>query len=96
MATAKKYRQTQVMTASPMELVMMLYDECIRALDNAEKAFEIAEPDNIQEVNNNILHAQDIITELTVSLDMEKGGEIVKEEKVERRTTRRSGYEVLV
>lgn len=64
------------MTASPMELIMMLYDEAIKSLDKANKAFEITGPGHIQEVNNNVIHAQDIITELAVSLDMEKGGEI--------------------
>jgi len=76
MARTEDYRNTQVMTASPMELIIMLYDECIRALNKAEDAFEIEGPEYLQEVNNNLLHAQDIITELAVSLDMDKGGEI--------------------
>ena len=73
---AENYRNTQVMTADPMELVIMLYDECIRSLRAAERAFEMNEEDRFQEINNNLLHAQDIITELAVSLDMENGGEI--------------------
>lgn len=70
------YKQNVIMTASPMELIMMLYDEAIKSLDRAHKAFTITGPEYIQEVSNNLIHAQDVITELAVSLDMEKGGEI--------------------
>lgn len=76
MPAANKYLETQIMTASPMQLIIMLYDECIQSLEKAEKAFSLPEEDKIESINNNILHAEDIITELAVSLDMEKGGEI--------------------
>ncbi len=61
-----------------MELVLMLYDECILALDRAQEAFDIETPDKIEKINNNILRAQNIITELVVSLDMDKGGEVAE------------------
>ena len=76
MKTARKYQEINITTASPMELVVFLYDECIRTLEKAEQAFEIAEPNRIEAISNSLLHAQDIITELAVSLDMERGGEI--------------------
>jgi len=76
MTTARKYQELNITTASPMELVLMLYDECLRSLDKAEKAFEKEDPERIETISNNLLHAQDLITELAVSLDMEKGGEI--------------------
>jgi len=76
MPATENYRNTHIMTASPMELILMLYDEAIRSLGNAEEAFKVEGPDHLQEINNNILHAENIITELTVSLDMEQGGEI--------------------
>ena len=78
MPTPTQYQQTQVMTASPMELIIMMYDECITTLDRADKAFELEGGDRIQALNNTVLHAEDIIAELAVSLDMEKGGEIAK------------------
>jgi flagellar protein FliS len=78
MYNARKYQETQVMTASPMQLVLMMYDECLQTLERAENAFAIEGPERIQNINNLILHAEDIITELAVSLDMEKGGEIAK------------------
>ena len=76
MNTARKYRETNIKTASPMQLVLMLYDECLRALDRADKALDLTGPERIETVGNHLLHAQDIITELAVSLDMEQGGEI--------------------
>jgi flagellar secretion chaperone FliS len=74
--TAENYRNTHIMTASPMQLVLMLYDECIRALKAAEEAFAGSPPENVEIISRNLLQAQNVITELIVSLDMEKGGEI--------------------
>lgn len=76
--STRQYQQMHVSTASPMELVMMLYNEAIQALDMAEAAFEIKDPSRIEQIGNHLLHAQDVITELAVSLDMEKGGEIAQ------------------
>lgn len=76
MPATRQYQEVHVSTASPMELVMMLYDEAIRSLDKAEAAFEIRDPSRIELIGNHLLHAQDVITELAISLDMEKGGEI--------------------
>ena len=76
MKTVQHYQAVNVNTASPMELILMLYDECVKTLEKAEKSFAIEGPDRIEQINNNLLHAQDIITELAVSLDLEKGGEI--------------------
>ena len=78
MTTVRKYQELNITTASPMELILMLYDECLRSLDKAAKAFDQEGPERIETISNNLLHAQDIITELAVSLDMEKGGEIAQ------------------
>jgi flagellar protein FliS len=64
------YRETQIKTASKGKLIVMLYDGIIRNLDIAieaipEKQFEVA--------NRSILNAQDIISELIVSLNMDAG-----------------------
>jgi flagellar secretion chaperone FliS len=76
MNPVRAYRQADVRTASPMRLVIMLYEECLRTLERAEKAFDIEGPGHIEAINTHLLHAQDVITELAVSLDMEKGGPI--------------------
>ncbi len=69
------------MTASPLELILILYNECISSLQKAEDAFDrgdISDASRFQEISNNILHAEDIITELSISLNMEQGGEVAQ------------------
>lgn len=78
MAGLNQYQEMSVNTATPMELVIMVYDECIRSLDRAEAAFKIEGPERIEKIGNNLLHAKDAITELSVSLDREQGGEIAE------------------
>src|SRR5574344_1729095 len=75
------YREASVKTASQGKLVVMLYEEAVRQL---EKAIELIGPENkikpneIENFGNSIQKAEDIISELQISLDMEKGGEISK------------------
>jgi flagellar protein FliS len=78
MAELNQYQKTAVNTATAMELVLMVYDECIRSLDKAEEAFKLEGPERIEPIGNHLRHAQDAITELSVSLDMERGGEIAE------------------
>jgi flagellar secretion chaperone FliS len=59
-----------------MELIVMLYDEAIKSLSTALNSFDMEGPERIERINNNVILAQNIITELAVSLDMEKGGEV--------------------
>lgn len=76
MAELNPYKKTAVTTATGMELVLMIYDECIRALDQAVEAFKIEGPESIEQIGNHLLHAQETITELDLSLDFECGEEI--------------------
>ena len=69
------YKETSVRTASGGKIIVMLYDEAIKQLDTAISLLD-SETRELDRVNNSILKAQDIITELMVSLDFEKGGEI--------------------
>ena len=71
---AAAYKQTKVKTAGPGQLVVMLYDEAIRQLVSAAELLE-KKSKQLDKVNNAILKARDIVTELMVSLDMEKGGD---------------------
>jgi len=71
------YKETQIKTATQGKLILMLYDGAIRNLNNAlenmrqeHRAYDVT--------NNYLIKTQDIITELMVSLDFEKGGEIAK------------------
>ena len=71
------YRETNIKTASQGKLVLMLYDEAIKQMDIAIGALTKPSP-KLDHINNCIIKAQDIITELMVSLDFEKGGDIAK------------------
>jgi flagellar protein FliS len=62
----EKYRQQNVMVANPVELIIMLYDGCIKNMKLAKIA--IGE-ENLQDTNTYLIKAQDIITELIMSLD---------------------------
>ena len=74
---SQQYETQKVMLASPMELILMLYDGGLRYLSQALVAFNHA--DDIERMNGiheNLLRAQDFITELACSLDVERGGEL--------------------
>jgi flagellar protein FliS len=64
------YRQQSVLTATPGQLVVMLYDGCLRFLHQA--AFAMRE-DDIPTAGNRLARAEAIVEELLVTLDMEKG-----------------------
>jgi flagellar protein FliS len=77
------YRETKVKTAGQGQLIIMLYDEAVKSLDRGLELLglndgEKKNPGNIEKISRSILKTQDIITELTVSLDFEQGGEIAK------------------
>lgn len=73
----RAYRQTRVKTASQGQLIVMLYDEGLKQLKIAENEMISRQP-KLDLVHNAIVKAQDIITELMVSLDFEKGGDIAQ------------------
>lgn len=63
-----RYAADAIMSASPMRLLTMLYDRLLLDLDRAEKAHESRA---WAEASTNLLHAQDIVTELTSSLKVD-------------------------
>jgi flagellar biosynthetic protein FliS len=75
-ACLRAYRNNAVLTASPGQLVLMLYDGAIRSLDVAADAFARPEEDlrRIEAINNSLLKAQAILLELRGTLDLEAGG----------------------
>lgn len=64
--TLNTYQINAVMTANPQHLTLMLYDGAIKFCN---LALEGIEKKDIEKSNNNILKAQRIIEELTVTLD---------------------------
>ena len=69
----EQYKETQIATANQGKLIVMLYDGAIKFLNIA---IENMNPKTYDLVNANIIKAQDIITELLLSLNMRDGGEI--------------------
>jgi flagellar protein FliS len=75
------YRETGIKTASQGKLIVMLYDGAIKQLNSALRKIEEngkVKTADIEGFSKHIAKAQDIITELMLSLDMEKGGEVAK------------------
>ena len=72
----KSYRQIATQTAPPGQLVLMLYEGALRALERALPGFRSDDPAEANMViHNNLQRAQDIIRELNLSLNMEQGGD---------------------
>ena len=71
------YRVNAVGSASPENLVVMLYDGAIRFLGAAIRAFAHEDPlDFNLTIHTNITKTQAIIRELHHALDLDKGGEL--------------------
>ena len=69
------YLEKMITTANPAKLVQMLYEKAIEVLKESEK---LLEEKKFVEFSKKVTRAQDIITELNLSLNMEKGGTIAQ------------------
>ena len=72
---AKSYRATAIATATPGQLVLMLFDGALRSMAIAINAFE--DQDSVQRnevVHNKLTNAQEILLELRTSLDLKVPG----------------------
>ena len=67
------YRQQEAQTASPAQLVLMLYNGALAEVARANRGIE-ADPIDYEDVNDCLTRAQAIVTELEVTLDLERGG----------------------
>ncbi|MCC5815918.1 MAG: flagellar export chaperone FliS [Leptospira sp.] len=72
-ANQNAYKANEISTVSQTRLIVMLYEGAIRFLKIAS---ENMTPRKYDLVNNNIIKAQDIITELMISLNIEEGKEV--------------------
>jgi flagellar protein FliS len=70
---ATVYRQTEVQSRTPLELVVMMYDGALRFLTEARGAIERRD---VRARREPVSRALAIISELQSTLDMEKGREI--------------------
>jgi flagellar protein FliS len=76
------YRETRIKTASPGQLVVMLYDEAIKQSDTAIALLgpeSKPRPEDIERINVALGKTQDVITELMASLDFDAGGELARD-----------------
>jgi flagellar protein FliS len=67
-AMRARYLADSVATASPAKLLMMLFDRLLLDLTRGEQALL---DDNRPEANTQLKHAQDIVSELHMSLDLD-------------------------
>lgn len=67
------YMKTQIETATPLQLVVMLYDG---AIDHARKAREAIVSGDVEAKTRSVDKLLAILGELQSTLDMERGGEI--------------------
>jgi flagellar protein FliS len=72
----REYQANSVGTADQKQLIVMLYEGVLRFLAAAEA--NMASFRTYDKANYNILRAQDILTELMVSLNFEQGGKIAQ------------------
>ncbi|WP_223642414.1 flagellar export chaperone FliS [Planococcus sp. 4-30] len=61
------YQQNSVMTASPQELTLMLYNGSLKFIKMAKRAMA---DKHFEEKNTNIIKAQNIVQELRITLDL--------------------------
>src|SRR5262245_47469769 len=65
-----QYQRTQAETASPGELVVMLYKGAIKFLGSARQNLDVGD---LEATNRQLLRAQEIILELMISVDVGVG-----------------------
>jgi flagellar protein FliS len=74
-AAYQTYRQTQAQTATPGELIVMLYRGAVRFVVSGIEGIEAR---NVEASHNNLVRAQAVINELLESIDVERGGEVAR------------------
>jgi flagellar protein FliS len=72
---ANRYQQTQVLTSSGAQIVVLLYDGAIRSIELARQGIEA---NNLKDKGRFLGRAISIVGELNSVLDYERGGEIAR------------------
>jgi flagellar protein FliS len=70
---ARQYQQTQILTSSGTQIIVLLYDAAIQSIESAKVGIESR---NLQEKGRTIGKAISIVGELNSVLDFERGGDI--------------------
>ena len=66
--TAEYYRRQQILTATPEQLTLMLYNGALKFINEGIKAIQ---EKSYEESNNKLIRVQDILSELQATLKME-------------------------
>jgi flagellar protein FliS len=77
---ARTYRANSILTASPGQLVLMLFDGALKSLAVARAACDdpAGDPRRFEIIHTQLSKAQRIIAELQGTLNMEAGGEFAR------------------
>jgi flagellar protein FliS len=70
------YRRTEAQSASPLQLIVMLYDGALRYLSEARSAQAAG---NMRARNQALRRVNDIVAECHSSVDLERGGSVAVE-----------------
>src|SRR4026207_1250419 len=71
------YRRVAMHTAAPGQVVLLLLEGALTAIDRAEAGFSLDDPAEAnQSIHNNLQRAQDILHELNMALNLDEGGEL--------------------
>jgi len=65
---AEAYKRQQIMTATPEALTLMLYNGCLKFMDEGMKALAAKQ---YEQANNALIKAENIISEFRVTLNMD-------------------------
>ena len=79
-AQARAYHTQAVFTASPGQLVLLLYDGALRFMAQARAGFArpVADPGRTEAINAALDRAQAVVAELKANLDHATGGEVAR------------------
>ena len=69
------YQQQSASTAGPAQLILMLLDRTLVAIERSTVSLSSESPD-YELVHFELTRAQDIVTELSLALDHEQGGKV--------------------
>ena len=77
---ARAYRANSILTASPGQLVLMLFDGALNALAIARAACDdpVGDPRRFEVIHTQLVKAQKIIAELQGTLNLKEGGDFAR------------------
>jgi len=71
----KQYKKSQVETATPEKILILLYDGAIQFLNKAKIAMD---ENSTEQIHNNIISCENIILEFMQTLNLKEGGSLAQ------------------